>query len=147
MRNWFLLSNLEFECLHARIRCTRIFIRFLFRDKNDSGCNIAIITSTSIFLLWLGEITHIYGVVLSHDKGYCMLNCVPKILYLLFVLNRATFLWSSHAHCPCRARQPIYSESSSRNVLNSTEYYYKDQKNRKTTSMIATLISMSDLFQ
>ena len=32
-QNWFLLSNLEFECLHAQIRCTRIFIKILFRDK------------------------------------------------------------------------------------------------------------------
>ena len=33
---------------------------FYSRIKNDSTYNIAIFTSTSIFLLWLGEITHIH---------------------------------------------------------------------------------------
>ena len=31
---------------------------FYSRIKNDSDCNIGIFTSTSIFLLWLGGITH-----------------------------------------------------------------------------------------
>ena len=58
LQNWFLLSNLEFECLHAQIGCRRIFIKFFSRIKDDSDCKIANFTSTSIFLLWLGEITH-----------------------------------------------------------------------------------------
>ena len=33
MQNWFLLSNLISECLHTQIRCTNIFIQFLFEDK------------------------------------------------------------------------------------------------------------------
>ena len=33
LRNWFLLSNLISECLHTQIRCTKIFIKFLFQDK------------------------------------------------------------------------------------------------------------------
>ena len=33
LKNWFLLSKLEVECLLARIRCTIIFIKFLFQDK------------------------------------------------------------------------------------------------------------------
>ena len=33
LRNWFLLLNLISECLHNQIRCTRIFIKFLFQDK------------------------------------------------------------------------------------------------------------------
>ena len=33
LQNWFFLSNLEFKCLHAQIRCTRIFIKILFQDK------------------------------------------------------------------------------------------------------------------
>ena len=59
LQNWFLLSNLEFECFHPRVRCTRIFLKFLFQDKNDRDCNIANFTSTIIFLLWLVKITHI----------------------------------------------------------------------------------------
>ena len=33
LQNWFLLSNLISECLHTLIRCTKIFIKFLFQDK------------------------------------------------------------------------------------------------------------------
>ena len=32
--------------------------RFYYLIKNDRDCNIAIFTSAIIFLLWLGEITH-----------------------------------------------------------------------------------------
>ena len=35
---------------------------FYSEIQNDSDCNIAIFTSTSIFLLWLGEITHMHNV-------------------------------------------------------------------------------------
>ena len=30
LQNWFMLSKLISECLHIRIRCTKIFIKFLF---------------------------------------------------------------------------------------------------------------------
>ena len=59
LQNWLWLPNLKSECLHTQIRCTRILIKFYSRIKNYSACNIAIFTSTSIFLLWLGEFTHI----------------------------------------------------------------------------------------
>ena len=60
---------------------------FYFRIKNDNDCNMAIFTSTSIFLLWLGGITHICEIKICETSrhirppvpvtDYCQLTPMP----------------------------------------------------------------------
>ena len=54
LQNWFLLSNWISECLHTQIRCTRIFITFLFRDKNWQRLQYW----NFQYCRWLGKITN-----------------------------------------------------------------------------------------
>ena len=50
-----------------------------FKNEKMTGCIIAIFTSTSIFLLWLGEITH-----MSYDALKVVLSLNIKCRYVSF---------------------------------------------------------------
>ena len=75
LAKWFSALKL---CLHTKIISTTIFIQILLLVKNDRDWNIAIFTRTNIFLLWLGEITHMKDLV----KLYCLSTgaCQSNIL-------------------------------------------------------------------
>ena len=55
---YFLFSNKNFMKTFALIIWVCKHSDIKFEKKSDRDCNIAIFTSTSIFLQWLGEITH-----------------------------------------------------------------------------------------
>ena len=55
-----------------KLNAQKFSYSFYSRIKNNSHCNIAIFSSTSIFLLWLSEITHIranFNFQISKQKG------------------------------------------------------------------------------
>ena len=57
----------------------KIFAKWILKMKKMTGCIIAIFTSTSIFLLWLGEITH-----MSYDALKVVLSLNIKCRYVSF---------------------------------------------------------------